>query len=160
MNDGAEIAAAFRRYAEYLNEKRDQMPRAAYDFASATWHYDPEDHRCPHDSWLEQLSVKEPSAGERCEVRGVEISVRLLGAYQDGWIELIYIDVKHYSFQLKRENSLPGLGHGDWLVDEVRLSESGLVIHEVVFSTGAQWFIECGDVRYSWTEKPNVVRMH
>lgn len=150
MNDSAKIASAFRRYARYLNEKRDQIPQAAYEFASATWHYDPDDHRCLHDSWVEQLSVKELSAGERSEVRRVEISVRLLGAYQDGWINLVYADVKHYSLRLTHEGSLPDIGHGDWLIDELRLSECGLVVHEVVFSTGTRWFIECGDIRYSW----------
>ena len=149
MSNSTEVASAFRRYAEYLDEKRDQMPRDAYEFASATWHYDPEDHRCPHDSWVEQLSVREPSAGERSEVRHIDISVRLLGAYQDVWIDLVYTDVKDYSLQLTRADSSSDIGHGDWLVDELRLSESGLVIHEVVFSTGARWFIECRNICYN-----------
>jgi hypothetical protein len=40
-------------------------------------------------------------------------------------------------------------GHGDWLYDEIRLSERGLVLHEVEFSSNGHWLIECKDIKYS-----------
>jgi len=42
------------------------------------------------------------------------------------------------------------VGHGDWLVDEVHLSERGYVGHEILFSRGARWRIEAFDLRYEW----------
>ncbi len=42
------------------------------------------------------------------------------------------------------------IGHGDWLIDEVRLSEREFVLHEVEFSHGSRWIIECEDLIYQW----------
>jgi hypothetical protein len=42
------------------------------------------------------------------------------------------------------------IGYGDWLEGEVRLSERGQVVHEVEFSNGARWIIECAEIRHSW----------
>jgi hypothetical protein len=42
------------------------------------------------------------------------------------------------------------VGHRDWLVDEIRLSDRGLVVHEILFSRGALWTIEAADLRYEW----------
>ncbi len=63
-----------------------------------------------------------------------------------------YQRVRTYTFTKRmsawREQA-PNQGHGDWLIDEIRLSEQGLVLHEVVFD-GAHWLIECEDVVYTW----------
>lgn len=47
-------------------------------------------------------------------------------------------------------------GHGDWLIDEIRLSDRGLVLHEILFSSGARWLIESEDIEYTW--EPSEVR--
>ena len=75
----------------------------------------------------------------------------LLAAYHDGLIKLVYKDVQSYNFNTPA-NSTTGMrnGHGDWLIDEVRLSENGLVLHEILFSTGVRWLIESADVTYHW----------
>lgn len=39
-------------------------------------------------------------------------------------------------------------GDGDWLYDEIRLSQRGYVLHEIEWSCGSRWLIECGDVSY------------
>jgi hypothetical protein len=153
MRDADEIAEAHENYAGYLETVRDNMPSDAFTFASASWHYNPEDHRCPHDSWLQKLTIDEAASGARSEVRSVDISVRLLGAYQDGWIDLTYSDVTNYSLGFTQAGSSTNQGHGDWLIDEVRMSDRMQVIHEVVFSTGARWLIECRNVRCGWTER-------
>jgi hypothetical protein len=82
---------------------------------SLDWYKYPPDPRCPHDAWVESVTISEPSSGERQENRGLEIHIRLLGAYQDGTIEFTYRGVQNYSMQAMRDVA----GHGDWLEDEV-----------------------------------------
>jgi len=135
-------------YPAYLESIKGRLPRNALAFASAPWHYTPDDRRCPHDSWVEQLQITAAASGQRNEVRGLEISVRLLGAYHDGHIEILYTNVQRYTMEISRlEGSADG--HGEWLIDEIRLSQSAKVIHEVQFVRG-RWTIECDDVTYHW----------
>lgn len=134
-------------YRAYLESVRGRMPRAAFEFAAADWHYDYGDHRAPHDGWLEVLEVREQAVGEFGEARRVEIIVRLLAAYHDGHIELRYADVLGYSLA---SGGRAGAWHGDWLSDEVTLSERGRVLHEVEWSEGGLWLIECADITYTW----------
>src|SRR5260370_18232815 len=47
----------------------------------------PEDHRSSHDTWVESITISEPSSGGRHEHRGLEIYVRRLVAYHDGTID-------------------------------------------------------------------------
>ncbi len=131
----------WERYREYLASLEGKIPPSAYSFATAEWHYDPQDHRSPHDAWVETLRIEEPASGDRQQVRGLEISVRLLGAYHDGCLELTYKSVRSYSLRHVKGVHFVG-AHGDWLVDEVRLSEGGGVMHEIVFASEARWVIE------------------
>jgi hypothetical protein len=133
-------------YREYLQSIRDRLPLSAFEFATAAWHYDYSDHRCPHDSWVESLAIVEPAGGERLQHRTLHISVRLFGAYHDGHVLLDYSDVNTYSLEKRKTQA----AHGDWLVDEIRLSENGLVLHEVVFNSGSRWLIEAADISYEW----------
>ena len=153
-DDLAEFDARHSQYREYLVTCRDRFPSSTYEFATANWRLDPSDHRCPHDSWVESLMLFEPSSGERRENRGLEIHVRLLGAYHDGYLSLVYSGVLSYTLDTPSDFALPpyGVGHGDWLVDEVRLSDRGHVLHEIEFSRGSRWVIECRDIMYRWEE--------
>jgi hypothetical protein len=63
------------------------------DCVSLDWYTFPEDHRSPHDSWVEAITISEPSDGDRHEKRGLQIHIRLLGAYHDGTIEFTYKSV-------------------------------------------------------------------
>jgi hypothetical protein len=151
--DSSKISALYERYRQYLQSIRDKMPVAAFSFATADWHYNAEDHRCPHDSWLDTLTIREPAAGERSEIREIEMHLRLLGSYHDGYIEITYKKVKSYSLDSPFESKMPPrvrVGHGDWLIDEFRLSDRGYVVHEILFSRGSQWVIECEDILYEW----------
>jgi len=49
-------------YERYLASQKERLTTSAYEFATADWHYNPQDHRCPHDSWVESLIVTEHSA--------------------------------------------------------------------------------------------------
>lgn len=141
----------FAAYHQYLEKMRDAFPKNAYDFATAGWHYDFQDSRCPHDAWLESLTIREPAKGERREVRQIDITIHLLGAFQDGFIEMFYPNVSEY-FVNTPANDLVG-NHGDWLIDEVRLSQKDQVVHEILFSRGAIVRITSTDIIYRWKQK-------
>ena len=146
LNSHEEWQSQWSKYCEYLESVRNHLPVAAYNFASAPWHYDFSDHRAPHDGWVEEIVIREPATGARNEHRSLEIVVKLLAAYHDGHIELKYSAVQNYSLAGDEQR-----GHGDWLYDEIRLSERGYVLHEIEWSCGSRWIIECNDISYRWT---------
>ena len=146
---GVEVVANFQRYREYLNANQSRFPPRAFELASAEWYFDATDHRCPHDAWLEAVTIEEPAAGKRREERTVAIRTRLFGAYHDGYLEFYYPRVFEYSLNLKDGER----GHRDWLYDEFRLSPEGHVVHEIQWSgpreTG-RWMIKASDVEFVW----------
>ncbi len=143
--------ANWQRYRDYLESIRDSMPRSAHEFAAAPWHYDTADARSLHDSWVDSLTIREPAEGKRHEIRSLEIEIRLLGPYHNGKTVLVYRDVQSYSLDTPVGFvSRPYVGHGDWLCDEVRLSERNHVLHEIEFSRGSHWIIECADIDCVW----------
>lgn len=155
----SEVRHVFEEYRQYLNSVKSLMPPGAYEFATAEWHYDPSDHRCPHDSWLESLTIEErelPSCGP---LRGLTISVVLLGAYHDGQIEIMYSDVTSYQLSnivaagsSQDDKHIHHGSPGDWLIDEIRMSdEGGTVVHHVEFRNDAKWIIRSSDISVTWT---------
>jgi hypothetical protein len=145
----ADVAGSFRRYRDYLSENRSRLPPSVYALAMSDWYFDFEDHRCPHDAWLESAEFSEPSSGSRSEIRSSMLTVRLLGAFQDGHIELTYAGVRAY------ELKMPGVacGHGDWRYDEFRVADEGGVVHEIEWSAAGlvgRWQIVAADVIYQW----------
>jgi len=145
-NSREEWQSGWSAYSAYLRSVKDHLPQSAYEFATAPWHYNFEDHRSPHDGWLESATIRELTSADERTDRSMEINVRLFAAYHDGHIELNYSNVRAYSLAFK-----PGTtDHGDWLYDEIRLSDERHVFHEVEWSRGGLWLIECGDVIYEW----------
>jgi hypothetical protein len=148
------VVSAFERYREYLNAHARDFPAGALHLASSDWYFNPKDHRCPHDAWLEGITISEPATGDRNEQRITAIRVRLLGAYHDGFIELFYPRVLRYT--LSSSSSLRGIG--DWRYDEFRVAPSGHLVHEIEWAgfpreEGSRWIIEASDVEYQWTVK-------
>ena len=144
-----DVVTAFAAYREYLLERRSRFPPAAYALAASEWYFDFSDHRCPHDGWLESVTIGEPSMGGRHEQRTSTLTIRLLGAYHDGYIEFSYPDVHDYDLR----GAHVGQGHGDWRYDEFRLSDSGRVIHEIEWASFGQnnhWLIEASDIFHRW----------
>jgi hypothetical protein len=140
-------------YQRRLNKIRKHLPPPVAEYAFADWHYNPSDHRCPHDAWLEYVTIREPASGERSEIRGLEIEMRLLGAYHDGHLDFTYRRVQSYAFDLPyREGSWEWerLGHGDWMVDEVDLAGHGNVTHEIEWLDGGHWIIQCQSFEVVW----------
>jgi hypothetical protein len=152
MGDTESQKEKWREYREYLELVRGRMPRSAHEFATAPWHYDTSDARSLHDSWADSLVIREPADGDRDEIRSLEIEIRLLGPYQDGNTTLSYQNVHAYLLDTPFGFVSPprDVGHGDWLCDEVRLSERDHVIHEIEFSRGSRWVIECKDIKWTW----------
>lgn len=145
----ADGAAAFERYRAYLDEVRDRMPPSAHQLATSQWYFDFNDHRCPHDAWLEGMTLAEDSSGGRNEERIVSIRIRLLSAFHDGYIEFHYPRVVRY----RLDSIDDARGHMDWRYDEFRLSDEGHLIHEIEWSgacESARWVIEATDLEFRW----------
>jgi hypothetical protein len=119
--------------------------------SSLPWYTSPEDHRSPHDCWVQSITVSEPSSGERREIRGVEIHISLLGAYHDGTIEFTYQRVQRYSLEGIRDTA----GHGDWLEDELKLRKNNSLLHKVTL-TNENFEIEAEEIEYRWTPLPSL----
>ena len=149
-----DVVGSYRRYQQYLRERQDSFPPGAFALGTSEWWQLPHDHRCPHDGWLESVSISEPAAGDRGEERITAIRVRLLGAYHDGHIELFYPRV--FSYQLQSPSCVRGLG--DWLYDEFTLSPDGRIIHEIEWAgfsddEASRWIIEASDIEFQWIPK-------
>lgn len=144
-----DVVAAFARYRDYLEASRDAFPPSAYALATSDWYFNFFDHRCPHDAWLESLTLTESASGSRREIRRMSMRLRLLGAYHDGYMELLYPQVFRYRLDVNDGER----GHGDWRYDELRLADDGHVIHEIEWygrnETGS-WLIEASDVEFKW----------
>lgn len=145
----ADVVAAFREYRSYLSENAARFPPSAYELATSEWYFDFGDRRCPHDAWLQSATLHEPSTGSRNEFRSSTLTVHLLGAYHDGYIEFVYPQVCAYELNMP----YAAQGQGDWRYDEFRAADSGRVIHEIEWATlgyTGRWLIEAADVMHKW----------
>jgi hypothetical protein len=149
--DDLDVARShWRRYEAYLHDNANRFPAGALALATGGWYFGFEDHRAPHDAWLESAVFVERSEGEREERRWLVLELTLLGAWQDMWIKFRYPRV--YSYAMTGAESQGG--HGDWLYDEFRISDNGHLIHEIEWAGGAlregsRWLIESSDVEFS-----------
>ena len=137
----------YERYRIYLETIRGKLPEHIFLFASNPQHFDLASHSSLHDAWLEQLIISEKANGVRGEIRRLEIDLYLLGPFHDRRIHLHYTGVKQYSCSMS-----PNAGratHGDLFTHEIRLSDAGLIIHELEFEKGAVLTIECTDFIHS-----------
>lgn len=152
-----EIRKCFEEYSKYLDRMKNVFPPRALEFATAAWHWNGEDPRCPHDAWLEKLEITEESIEPAGSKRNLLIKAKFLGAYHDGIFTITYHDVRKYVLnneRLKYSVNL-GNGHGDWLLDEVYLDDDNLVVHDIEFANNAQWKVYCGDLEYEWSSFSN-----
>ena len=94
--------------------------------------------------------ISEPSSGERHENRGIEIRIRLLGAYHDAVIEFTYKRVRGYSLRGMRDAA----GHGDWLEDSLKAQRNNSLRHKVTLTNG-DFEIEAKEIEYKWTPLPS-----
>lgn len=142
-----DVAASFKRYRKYLMSVGDRFPPGAFELATSDWWFNFNDHNCPHDAWLEHAALDEPSTGERHEQRHTELRLILLGAYQDTRIWISYEGVTGLNIDATGLNE----GHGDWRYDEFRVSDAGLLIHEIQwakYATQSTWIVTAKDIEY------------
>jgi hypothetical protein len=154
LDDEAEARRLWNLYRQYLRENETKFPPGALSIATSDWYYGFDDHRAPHDAWLETATFSEPATGKRSEVRHLSLRLRLLGAYHDRWLEFFYPKVFGYEMSGEGTES----GHGDWLYDEFRLSSKGHLLHEIEWagkagSDGSRWLIEASDVELTTYER-------
>jgi hypothetical protein len=144
---GAGATQRWEAYRAYLLANKASFPESAFELATSDRYYSFNDHRAPHDAWLEWAKFEEPSVGSRHEIRHLSLRVRLLGAYHDNFLEFFYLVVYAYEFR----NNLAASGHADWRYDEFRLSPAGHVLHEIEWAgppgVEARWLIEASDVQ-------------
>jgi hypothetical protein len=145
---GEGVIAAWRRYQQYLLQHREGFPQNAFSLATAEWYHDPNDHRCPHDGWLQSLFFSASAAEPK--KRPLTLQIRLLGAYHDAYVEFTYPQIFGYTLEGPSSAVL-----GDWLYDEFRITSKNHLVHEIEWAgsgnaTGARWIIEADDVEFRW----------
>jgi hypothetical protein len=148
-NDAANI---FKDYMNYLEEIKNDLPSNVYDIFSNPYYYDSQNHKCPHDGWIETLLINERYTKENRQDSIIDITIKLLGAYHDYFIYFNYKNVINYSLEMKKLSQVGNKGHGDWLIDEISLVNNNILIHEIEFSSKAQWRISCTDLDISYEE--------
>ena len=148
-----EIAGSWERYREYLAGIRAHLVSEVFEFASAQWHYDPKHHRSLHDSWLQSVAISEEARQVPDGSRSLRIKIALNGPYHDGHTYLSYHGVKKYELRLSAKETSGSArgGHGDWMLDELTLSENGNLLHDIAWSSGATWIIECEHLTHHTT---------
>jgi len=137
--DWDKVKERFSQYRHYREAIADRLPQGAKEYALGAYHNSFE-RESPHDSWLEGLRMEVSSTGDRSQYRTLDIHVRLLGSYHDGYIDFHYRNVHDYLL----------VGGDEWAYDEVRLGSEANVIHEIRFLGGNHWLIECEDFTYEW----------
>ena len=127
-----ELERRWREYSEYIKSHRGTLSQSLYEFALATWHYDPNDHRSLHDSWLLEVSITSPIES-RLGTQSVKIG--LLGAYHDCVINLNYDQVASWTIARSPTDYL------EWDCDEFIIRPDGLIEHAIRWSNGIVWNI-------------------
>ena len=142
----------FDRYARYVESIRDRLPKHVHAFASDPRFFNITSNSSLHDAWLESFTVREAASGQRHEIRRLEIQILLLGPFHDLRTRLHYTDVIGYSAFAPAKPGHPRYehtAHGNLITHEVRLSDNGGLIHEILFERDATILIECADFRHS-----------
>jgi len=147
-----DVQLSFQRYQNYLESVREVFPKSAFKIATSDWFYNFNDHRCLHDAQLLSCNIFQSFGGVRNEQQTLSIEVTLLSAYEDRLIKLKYPKVTSYFLNITDGQR----GQRDWRYDELRLSDHGLLLHEVEWygscSIGS-WIIEASDLEIDWVLK-------
>jgi hypothetical protein len=144
LQRGASGAWQFDPYFANLATVRERLPEHVYAFAADWAHYALDSPQSLHDAWLEELVLAEAAPARRPDERTTKLTLRLLGPMHDRIQVLQYHGVRAY----RLEAGMTARGHGDLLVHEVRLNELEVLVHEILFATGARIVVECADLRY------------
>ncbi|MTW11157.1 hypothetical protein GM658_11130 [Pseudoduganella eburnea] len=135
-------------YFSFLESNRTKFPEGVFEFAYNFCHYDLSDPSSLHDAWLNHLVLRENGTGDRKQFRSLALELEFLGPFHDKLLQFDYSGVTGFSMQSK--DGAPALlnGCGDVLMHEVRLSDGGLVEHELQFSSSVVLTITCSTFRF------------
>src|SRR5262245_38425521 len=145
-DDYSRLQVRREAYFAYLNSVASYLPAATRDFALSDWYYSDSDKN-PHDSWVERVELIETSSGERKQTRNIHINVELLSASHNARIVFRYENVVNYQLGSFCDYIAK---HEDWLADEVTVGSGGTVLHEIAFSSGLKWKIQCKSISYEY----------
>lgn len=98
---------ARNEYRQHRSRYSKRIGPKALEFALAEWHHDTEDHRSPHDAWLESLCIEEVAEPPTSQDRAIRIVLKLLGAYHEGHLRIAYEGITSYSLDLPSEGVHP-----------------------------------------------------
>jgi hypothetical protein len=134
------ISEKWQAVAQYHAAIEERLPEGARRFTCADWHYNYQDPRCPHDSWLRNIHFR--IAPDEPEI--LAVGMEFLGAFHDRMIVIEYENVTNLSIN----GQLLDASHNvEWIYDEIHLLPSGRVEHVIELS---QCFvrIEFTDLEY------------
>jgi hypothetical protein len=147
--------AMFDQYYDYIESIKSRLPKHVYDFASNDKYYNLTDHSSLHDAWLEYFNIREIAEGDRSNIRRIEIESSYLGSFHDCRIDIIYKDVQSFSINTLRPPLSSNVGaHGDLTFHELRLENSNILVHEIIYSTGSIYIIKCHDIIHNEVSIP------
>ncbi|MEH6801072.1 MAG: hypothetical protein V7681_17425 [Halopseudomonas sabulinigri] len=134
----------FDLYLQYLEAVKSDLPLQVFEFASDEKRHNLDSAHSLHDAWLTSLVVKENRNTQRPFEPKPTIELVLLGPQHDRDIVLSYVNVSSYRAESEQNcfNAADTL-HGDVDLHEVRVSEGGLVVHEIKFSSCSRIIITC-----------------
>ncbi len=144
----------YEQYKEYLESIREKLPKSAYEFATANWHYG-EDPRNPHDHVVQSFDLLQTKAVWQGTHQEPWLDIRIVvnTDYECGWLRLAYKRV--HTLSLATSEAISPIGTTGWRVDEIELSESGFVVHLISFDCDVNWRIECEDIDFGWEPVTN-----
>ena len=129
-------------YADYLRSIREHLPHNTYQFASDPNHYNFYGKFCTHDLKLSQImlnnALSEPTYTILFEKSKFKHEMDLCISYQGVT-----------KFEILRYENDANDSIGDLIIDEVSLSESNNIVHEMQF-WGAEIIVSCKDLVAKW----------
>ena len=142
--DGEE-SIEFGRYLEALATYRDRLPKEVALFAGDEERFVLDHPKSLHDARLERLTISETEGSDN-RPSFVKLELLLRGQQGDRHIRITYREVERYEIRGKKgELGSHDSHHGDIYTHEVRVGESGGVVHEVLFASGSVIETECAD---------------
>ena len=130
----------YENYLQALKSYQSSLPKKVLEFASDLTRFELNGASSLHDCWLKELLIEESGSPSQTEV-----TLRLLGQMHDRIISIKYREVVAYSItRTATDNSpYPNPDQDDLYTHEIRVSDDGHVLHEILFVSDKSILIEC-----------------
>jgi hypothetical protein len=125
-DDIQEMGDRFSDYQKYVEKNVGRFPSEIVELIKSRWYYDWQNHRCPHDAWLDSIkfSIDEKSRA---------LTIKLLGAFHDLHIVYEYFDVLDVRMSFGNNPVI------EWDIDEYLLRDKNLYVHRIRWTDGSSW---------------------